>query len=258
MTKRTVLAVDLGADSGRALAIHFDGQRLAYEEVHRFPNVAAQVGNTLYWDILRLWNDIQTGIRKADNPAAIGIDTWGVDFGLLDRAGHLLGNPVHYRDPRTDGMVDWVFSIIPPEELFKRTGIQFLALNTLFQLASLVKNQDPVLEHAAHFLSLPNLLYYWLTGVQVSEFTHTTTTQCYDPHQKNWAFDLLERVGIPTRLFGEIVQPGQILGKFNNIPVVLGPMHDTASAVVSVPTSTPNFAYRPVRGRCWDSNCRNR
>ena len=243
MTRRTVLAVDIGAESGRVMAIHFDGQRLACEEVYRFPNVPVQVRDTLHWDILRLWGDVQIGIGKASNPAAIGIDTWGVDFGFLDRAGHLLGDPVHYRDQRTNGMLDYVFGKVPREEIFARTGIQIMAINSLYQMASLVKNQDPALANAAHFVTVPDLLYYWLTGARVNEFTISTTTQCYDPQKKDWAFDLLERVGIPTRLFGEVTQPGQILGQYGTIPVVLGPLHDTESAIVAVPTQTSNYAY---------------
>jgi rhamnulokinase len=243
MTRRTVLAVDIGAESGRVMAIHFDGQRLAYEEVYRFPNVPVQVRGTLYWDILRLWGDVQIGIGKASHPAAIGIDTWGVDFGFLDRAGHLLGNPVHYRDQRTNGMVDYVYGKVAREEIFARTGIQIMAINSLYQMASLVRNQDPALANAAHFVTVPDLLYYWLTGVRVNEFTISTTTQCCDPQKKDWAFDLLDRVGIPTRLFGEISQPGQILGQYDNVPVVLGPLHDTESAIVAVPSQTANYAY---------------
>jgi rhamnulokinase len=243
MATRTVLAVDLGAESGRVMAVHFDGQCLSYEEIHRFQNVPVTVRGTLHWDILRLWGDVQAGIRKASDPAAIGMDTWGVDFAFLDKAGRLLGNPVHYRDQRTDGIPDWVHARVPFKEIFARTGIQFMSINSLYQLASLVKSQDPVLENAASFLMVPDLLYYWLTGVKVNEFTDATTSQCYDPRAGNWAFDLLDKVGIPTRLFGEITQPGQILGHYGSIPAVLAPHHDTASAVVGVPASTPNFAY---------------
>ncbi len=243
MATRTVLAVDLGAESGRVMAVHFDGQCLSYEEIHRFQNVPVTVRGTLHWDILRLWGDVQAGIRKASNPAALGVDTWGVDFAFLDKAGRLLGNPVHYRDQRTDGIADWVHSKIPFKDIFARTGIQFMPINSLYQLASLVKNQDPTLDNAESFLMIPDLLYYWLTGVKVNEFTDATTSQCYDPRAGNWALDLLEEIGLPSRLFGKITQPGQIMGRFGSIPAVLAPHHDTASAVVAVPTKTPNFAY---------------
>ncbi len=243
MATRTVLAIDIGAESGRVMGVHFDGQCLTYEEIHRFPNMPVNVRGTLHWDILRLWGDVQTGIRKASNAAALGIDTWGVDFAFLDRAGHLLSNPVHYRDQRTEGVPDWVHPKVPFKEIFARTGIQYMQINSLYQLASLVKNQDPLLDNAANFLMVPDLLYYWLTGVKTNEFTDATTSQCYDPRAGTWAFDLLEKLGIPTRLFGEITPPGQILGQFGSIPAVLAPHHDTASAVVAVPTQTPNFAY---------------
>ncbi len=243
MATRTVLAVDIGAESGRVMAVHFDGKCLSYEEIDRFQNVPVTVRGTLHWDILRLWGDVQAGIRKASNPAALGIDTWGVDFAFLDRAGHLLSNPVHYRDQRTEGIPDFVHARAPFKEIFARTGIQFMQINSLYQLASLVKNQDPALDNAASFLMVPDLLYYWLTGVKVNEFTDATTSQCYDPRAGTWAFDLLEKIGIPTRLFGEITPPGQVLGQYGSIPAVLAPHHDTASAVVAVPTTTRNFAY---------------
>jgi rhamnulokinase len=186
---------------------------------------------------------VQAGIRKASAPAALGIDTWGVDCALLDRAGHLAANPIHYRDHRTDGIFDYVFPKVSREEIFAQTGIQFMSINTLYQLASLVRDKDPVLENAASFVMVPDLLYYWLTGVKVNEFTNATTTQCYNPRTGKWATEMLEKLGIPSRIFGEIVPPGKILGKYGEIPAVLAPHHDTASAVVGVPTSTPNFAY---------------
>lgn len=243
MATRTVLAIDLGADSGRVMAVHFDGQRLTADELHRFQNVAVQAGGTLYWDILRLFGDIQSGIRKANKPDALGLDTWGVDFAFLDKAGHLLGNPVHYRDRRLDGVMEFVDTIVPREEVFARTGIQLMAINSLYQMASLIRDHDPALENADSFLMVPDLLYYWLTGVKANEFTDATTTQCVDPRTGTWAFDLIEKVGIPTRMFGDIVEPGQVLGKYEGIPAVVAAHHDTASAVVAVPTKTPNYAY---------------
>ena len=240
---QTVLAVDLGAESGRVIAVHFDGQRLTAEDIHRFPNVPVTAGNTLHWDILRLWGDIQTGIGKAQSPASIGIDTWGVDFGLLDRNGHLLANPVHYRDSRTDDMVDYVFSKVPREQVFDRTGVQIMSINSLYQLASLVKNHDPILAAARHFLTIPDLLYYWLTGVKVNEFSIATTTQCYNPRTRQWATDVLDALEIPSRLFGEISSAGTVLGHYNDVPVVLTSQHDTASAVVAVPARTDQFAF---------------
>lgn len=247
MPEQTVLAVDLGAESGRVMAVRFDGQRLSLEEMHRFSNRPVMVRGTMHWDILRLWHEVQAGIdkaRKAGPVASIGVDTWGVDFGLLDRNGNLLANPVHYRDRRTDGMVDWVFSRVPREEIFAQTGIQTMALNTLFQLASLVKNNDPVLDCAAEFLFLPDLFYFWLTGVRAHEFCIASTSHMFNSGKREWAWDVMERVGIPTRLFKKDVHmPGQSLGAFDGIPVVLAPHHDTASAVVGAPARNERFAY---------------
>ena len=243
MVRKTVLAVDIGAESGRVLAVHSDGKRLETEEVYRFANIPVTVHNTLHWDILRLWNDVQTGIAKVEQPVSIGIDTWAIDFGLLDRAGHLLGNPVHYRDNRTDGMCDYVFSKVSREEVFAETGIQILPFNTLYQLVSLVKNNDPILESAAAFLTIPDLLYYWMTGVKINEYTNATTTQCFNVQKREWAFDLLDKLDIPSQIFAPVTMPGQICGNFNNIPVVVAAQHDTGSAVVGVPAESEYFAY---------------
>ena len=150
MKNKTVLAVDLGAESGRVMAVEFNGRSLHLEELHRFPNTTVTVNGTLHWNFLRLWQDIQAGIEKgkALNPASIGVDTWGVDFGLLDKQGSLVGNPVHYRDSRTDGMMERVFDIVPRAEVFAQTGIQFMQINTLYQMMSLVENQSPQLDIA--------------------------------------------------------------------------------------------------------------
>jgi len=243
MATKTVLAVDVGAESGRVIGVHFDGQKLVTEEIYRFANVPVTAPNTLYWDILRIWNDVQIGIGKADVPASIGIDTWGVDFALLDKQGHLLANPVHYRDSRTDGMLEYVFSKVPRAEVFERTGNQIMPINSLYQLASLAKNQDSMLANAKTFLAIPDLLNYWLTGVKANEFSTATTTQCFDQRSRSWINDILERLAIPTTMFGEVTSSGIILGKFHQIPVVLSTQHDTASAALSVPARGPNFAY---------------
>jgi rhamnulokinase len=245
MAERTVLAVDLGAESGRVMAVHFDGRALHMEELHRFPNTAVSVHGTLHWDILRLWDDIVTGIRRGrdQRPAGLGVDTWGVDFGLLDSKGHLIGNPVHYRDRRTEGMMDRAFHKVPREEIFARTGIQFLPINTLYQLLSLVEGHSPQLAIAATFLTIPDLLNYWLTGVKVCEFSNATTTQMYNPLTTRWAGDLLAGLGIPDHILPEIVPPGTQLGEFEGIPVITPACHDTGSAVAAVPTTTADYAY---------------
>ncbi len=246
MPQRTVLAIDIGAESGRALSLDFDGSRLALGEISRFPNQPVMVRGTLYWDILRLYADLTAAIDKhrAMNVIdSIGLDTWAVDFGLIDSGGRLLGNPVHYRDSRTDGVPERVFSHIPRPEVFAHTGIQIMQLNTLYQLYSMVERADPALNVAARLLTIPDLLYYWLTGVQANEYTNATTTQCYDVAAGNWAFSLLDKLHIPTHLFGPVTPPGQILGRHEGAAVVLCAQHDTASAVVGVPATQPDFAY---------------
>ncbi|MBZ0292884.1 MAG: rhamnulokinase [Anaerolineae bacterium] len=244
MTTKNVLAIDLGAESGRVLRVSFDGKRFAMEDVHRFPNTPVTAGGTFYWDVLRLWHDIQTGIQQSKTDVgSIGIDTWGVDFALLDRDGRLLSNPVHYRDSRTEGMMDWVFERVPRRQIFERTGIQFIMLNTLYQVASLVKNQSPLLECAATLLTIPDLLNYWLTGVLSCEFTLATTTQFFNPRTNDWDYDTLQAIGIPTNILTPIVQPGTRIGSYEGIPVIAPACHDTGSAVVAVPTTTENYAY---------------
>lgn len=244
MAEKRVIAVDLGASSGRVMQVGFDGQAFSLAEKHRFPNMAVDVGDTLYWDVLRFWQEIKTGIAAvADDAASVGVDTWGVDFALLDRAGKLLGNPVHYRDPRTDGMMEWVFERMPRREVFQRTGIQFLQLNTLYQLASLAKAQSPQLEAAESLLLMPDLFHYWLTGEKVSEFTIATTTQCLNPVTKNWDGDLLRAVGVSPDLFQPVVPSGTRIGDYNGLPVIAATAHDTASAVVAVPAQTKHFGY---------------
>lgn len=245
MTRKTVLAVDLGAESGRVMAVHFDGQQLAFEELHRFSNGAVMVRGTLYWDFLRLWSEIQAGIEEGRqfNPAGIGVDTWGVDFGLLDRNGHLLGNLVCYRDGRTEGMMEAVFDRLPQEQVFARTGIQFMRINTLYQMMSLVASDSPQLKAADTFLMSPDLLNYWLTGEKVCEYSIASTSQMLDAETKTWAADLLDTLKIPGHIFPDVVPPGTVLGAYEGIPVIAPGCHDTASAVVAVPTETAAYGY---------------
>lgn len=234
-----LLAIDLGAESGRAVAGAFDGDRLAVHEVHRFPNVPVEVGGTLHWDALRLHADVLDGLRAAGDVASVGIDTWGVDFGFLDRAGRLLGNPVHYRDRRTEGQVERARSLVPPGEIYARTGIQFLAINTLYQLMALAEAGDPQLHIADRLLLMPALFAHWLCGATACERTIASTTQCYDVRAGVWARDLLDRLGVPTRALGEVVEPGTDLGPLRSRPgatrVIAPGTHDTASAVAAVP-----------------------
>lgn len=240
---KPVIAIDLGASSGRVMRVQFNGERFELEEVHRFLNLPVTAHNTLYWDVLRIWHEIQTGLRQIPDAASIGVDTWGVDFGLLDRDGNLLGNPVHYRDNRTDGMMAWVFERVSRREVFERTGIQFMPINTLYQLASLKANDSPLLDVADTLITIPNLFLYWLTGVRHSEFSFATTTQMYNPRAGDWDYETLAALDIPTSILPTIVQPGTQIGAYNDIPVIAPGCHDTACAVVAVPTTTPNYAY---------------
>ena len=241
-------AVDLGAESGRVVVGTFDGGRLALEDAHRFLNVPVSLGGTLHWDLLRLFGDVLTGLRHAaaGGPvASVGVDTWGVDFGLLDARGRLLANPVHYRDERTDGMPDLAFAIVPREEVYRATGIQLMPINTLFQLFSMARAQDPLLDGAERLLFMPDLIHHFLAGCAVAEYTIASTSQCLDPYSRDWARPLLERLRIPTRILPEIVTPGTVLGPLRagiadsaglrGTKVIAPGSHDTASAVVGAP-----------------------
>jgi rhamnulokinase len=265
--QRGFLALDLGAASGRAMLGQFSGERLRISEVHRFPNGPVRLpdpagaGGSLYWDVLRLWAGMKEGLALAFREqgadlASIGLDTWGVDFGLLDREGALISNPYHYRDERTCGMMEEAFRRVSRDEIFEHTGIQFMRFNTLYQLLAMVVGDAPALEIAETFLTVPDLFNYWLTGRRVCEFTIATTTQCYDPRDKDWAWSLLERLDIPTHVFPEIVAPGTVLGELlpsvardvdvagaASLPVIAPACHDTASAVAAVPAEKSGFVY---------------
>ena len=252
---RSFLAIDLGAESGRAMLGHID-KRLSIEEVHRFPNGPVRVGSHIHWDVLRLWSEIQNSLQIASSTsrlAGIGLDTWGVDFGLLDSADRLIGNPYHYRDARTNGMIEAVCQIVPREEIYNQTGIQFMQLNTLFQLFAMRQENDPALQSARTFLTMPDLFNFWLTGSKANEYTISTTTQCYNPRKKRWALELLAALDIPQSIFQPVVQPGTVLDRLRpsiaedvsceRIPVIAVGCHDTASAVAAIPAEESDFIY---------------
>ncbi len=245
MARKTVLAVDLGAESGRVMAVHFDGTHFELEELNRFPNPVTNVRGTIHWDVLHLWRNIQQGIEqgKAQHPASIGVDTWALDYALLDAQGALLANPVMYRDARTEGMMDAVYARVPRREVFEQTGIQMMPINSIYQIMSLVVSKSPQLDAAATFLTIPDLFNYWLTGVKVCEFTNATTTQMINPRTRAWATGLQDALGIPSRLFPEIVPPGTRLGEYDGIPVIAPATHDTGSAVAAVPATSRDYAY---------------
>jgi rhamnulokinase len=258
MSELLFAAVDLGAESGRVIAGRFDGRKLALEVAHRFPNTPTRAGGTFYWDILRLWSDIGDGLTKVAGMggiAGIGVDTWGVDFGLLDESDQLLGNPVHYRDARHDGMIDYAASIVPKSEIYASTGLQFMPFNTLYQLLALKKAGASQLEVAKSLLFMPDLLHFWLSGVKKSEYTIASTSQMLDANSRSWDESLLRRFGLPTSILCDLVPPGSILGSVredvakrfglqSKTPVIAPGGHDTASAIVAVPwKSGANSAY---------------
>ena len=242
------LAIDLGAESGRALLGSLSGGRLSVEELHRFPNTPVRVPGALYWDILRLWHEIQHGIAVATRERkltldGIGIDTWGVDYGLLGTDGLLLDTPRHYRDARTNGVMEKLFEIVPRDQVFGYTGIQFMQLNTLFQLYAMQLSGAPALGAAARLLNIPDLFNYWLTGVAKSETTIASTTQFFNPASMTWATELLQRLKISTEMLCPLIPPGTLLGKMveaPHAPVYATAGHDTAAAVVAVPAEGGN------------------
>jgi rhamnulokinase len=257
-----LLAIDLGAESGRAMLASLDSKALSLSEVHRFANGPVRLPDGIHWDVLRLWADIKAGISAAVAASrrsapkkldGIGLDTWGVDFALLDRQGSLLGNPYHYRDARTDGMLAEAFQRMPRETVFEHTGIQFMQINTLYQLLSMVLQKSPLLDIAQTFVTIPDLFNYWLSGQITCEFTIATTTQCYDPRKYDWAWPVLEAMEIPSHLFRPVIQPGTVLGPLSaavgeetgapGLPVIAPACHDTGSAVAAIPAQSKNFAW---------------
>lgn len=251
------LAIDLGAESGRTILGALRDGRIALTETHRFPNEPVRLPDGIYWDILRLWTEIKAGIAKTVKGGvkldSLGVDTWGVDFALLDKNGNLLGNPHHYRDVRTDGILDEAFRLMPREEIFAHTGIQFMQFNSLYQLLAMVQDNSPVLEVAHTFVTIPDLLNFWLSGEISNEFTNATTTQCFDPRQNSWAIPVLDALGIPTHLFDSVTDPGTLIGTLlpvvneetgaGDVKVVIPACHDTGSAVVAVPAQNQDFAW---------------
>ncbi len=244
-SKITCLSIDLGAESGRVTGVGYDGKNLHLNELHRFSTTPVKNNGMFYSDILKIRSEVETGIAKGKqfNPVSIGIDSWGVDFALLDSQDNLLNNPVHYRDSRTDGMMEKTFSRVSKKEIFRQTGIQFMSINTLYQIMSLVESKSPLLSNAKTFLTIPDLLNFWLTGTKVCEFTNSTTTQMYNPLTGDWAKSLLNELHIPNHIFPEIVPPGTMLGEYRDIPVFTVASHDTGSAVTAVPAQSENFAY---------------
>lgn len=250
------VAIDLGAESGRVIV----GDLSKMEIIYRFPNNLVRVKDSIFWDILGIFNEIKKGLKEAfkkypNQIVSIGIDAWGVDYVLLDDDGDLLGNPYHYRDKRTDNIMELVFKLIPKKEIFTETGIQFMQINTIYQLYSFAREKLQVLKNARYFLTIPDLLNYWLTGIIKNEYSITTTTQLYNPIKRDWSSKILNKLGFKKEIFGEIIMPGIEVGKLlpaiaqeigadSEIIIIAPACHDTGSAVAAVPIEgNTHYAY---------------
>jgi rhamnulokinase len=252
-----ILAFDMGAESGRGVMGLLEAGRLRLDVVERFPNGPVRTLDTLHWDVLQLYSSMLQTLRLCaaayGNIDSLGVDTWGVDFALLGCGGTLLGNPRHYRDPHTEGVMDRAFARVGREEIFRRTGIQFMRFNTLYQLLALQEARSPLLEVAETLLFMPDLFHYFLTGIKVNEYSDASTSQLLDPHTRGWSWDLVRMLGLPARILGTLVQPGTVLGPLraavvqetgiNPAPVVAPASHDTAVAVAAVPARGDSWAY---------------
>jgi rhamnulokinase len=243
---KAYLAFDLGAESGRAVLGYLNSGILRIEEVHRFANDPVEYAGSLHWDMPRLWLEMRKALSglKETRLEGIGVDAWGVDYALLGGGGELLQNPYHYRDMRTKGVMDDVFRIVPREEIYRATGIQFMSINTLYQLFAARMQTPGMLKAAQRLLTIPDLLNYWLTGEVVCEFTNATTTQMVDPRTRSWAMELIDRLQLPTRLLAPIVEPGSLLGTLRSelagssalagTRVIAPACHDTGSAIAAI------------------------
>jgi len=254
---RNHLAFDLGAESGRAIVGSIADGELSLDTVHRFPNGPVDVAGTLHWNALGLFQEMKAGLRAAaaqyGPPASLGCDTWGVDFALLSSQGELLSNPVHYRDSRTNGMLEVAFDIVPRDEIYKATGIQFMEINTLFQLLSMARRKSPLLGVADRMVMMAGLFHYLFTGNAVAECSLASTSQMYDPNAGQWAKALLDELGIPTAVLPEIVPCGSKVGVLRDaiateagverVDVIAPACHDTAAAVAAVPAKGEGWAY---------------
>lgn len=272
MVKKKMLAADFGASGGRVMLGAFDGNSISLQEIHRFPNEPVILGgkrkSTMYWDFLRLFHELKTGITKAVNLenrsregisladgeiSSIGVDTWGVDYGLLDRDGCLSGNPIHYRDVRTEGMLKKAFSRMDKERFYEITGNQFMEINTAFQLMAEQEYRKEMLEQADSMLLMPDLFSYFLSGERVSEYTISSTTQMLDAWKKDWSREVIGSLGIPERILQPIVMPGTRLGVLRgdireelgvgSIDVIAAAGHDTQSAMAAVPAEGGDFLF---------------
>ena len=256
------LAVDLGASSGRVIAGAMADGKLVLEEIHRFANEPVRVQSSMQWNLLGLWHEVQNGLRlggqKFDQIASVGVDSWGVDYALLDARDCIAGPVRHYRDERTRGMVERAFEIVPRDEIFAATGLQFMEISSLYQLLAASTSQDPSLQIADDFLMIGDCFHWLLTGVRGVELTNASTTQLLNPRTLKWCTDLIGRLGLPEQIFGSLIEPGTTLGNVQSsvasttgladVPVVVPATHDTASAVLAVPAEDfapekPSWCY---------------
>ena len=243
------LAVDIGASSGRHILAHLEDGRMQLEEIHRFPNGMVRRQGHLAWDLIRLFEEIKRGMIKCKEmgkiPESVGIDSWGVDYALIDREGRRLGEAYGYRDQRTDGADELVYKKISEDQLYARTGIQKQIFNTIYQLAADQTMRPQILEQADAMLMIPDYFHFLLSGVKAQEYTNATTGQLVDPKNRNWDWDLIDRLGYPRRIFQPVTKPGTCIGELLpeiqeeigfNCKIVLPASHDTASAVMAVPS----------------------
>jgi sugar (pentulose or hexulose) kinase len=258
MADQQFLAFDLGAESGRAILGSLSNEKLSLEEKHRFANPMGRMNGHLFWNLLQQWEELKTGLKKTAPTltaplAGIGVDTWGVDFGLIGRDGQVLGNPYMYRDSRTDPVFDRTLAKLGREQIFDTTGIQFMALNSLFQLIALHESRSPALESAETLLFMPDLFNYLFSGERKSEFSIATTSQMYDPQRRDWATGMLKELSLPTKILPTIVPSGTIIGQLKSdvatecgvksAPIIAPACHDTGSAVAAVPAQGQGWCY---------------
>ena len=255
-TDKQLLAVDLGASSGRVMLGRFDGEKISVEELHRFSNDPVTLGGTMYWDFLRLFHEIRQGLLKSKKYGkvdSVSVDTWGVDFGLLDEGGNLLENPVHYRDSRVNGMLEKSFALLDADRFYQITGTQFMEINTVFQLLYLAQNRRELLDRAGCMLLMPDLFHYFLCGEKSCEYSIASTTQLLDARRKTWSKEVLKALGLPEKILQPVVPSGtplsplrpDIAGELGVDPmlVVAGAGHDTQCAMAAVPTQEKDFIF---------------
>ncbi len=258
MSRRALLAFDLGAESGRTILGELDGGKLEIRELSRFPNGMVNLLGHLYWDAARLFEEVKNGLavcasEVTSEPESVGVDTWGVDFGVLAPDGSLLSLPYGYRDARTDGVMEEFFERVPRERVYELTGVQLMQINSLFQLFAMVRERSPLLPLVSDVLFMPDLLNYLLSGIKRNEFTVATTSQLYNPVKREWEGELFAALGISREVMQEIVPPGTVIGKLGEqirletglkqVPLVATASHDTASAVAAAPAEGDGWAY---------------